>query len=512
MIILFHDNIKIVDVSCDYSHVNKSLLKGKEISKVLFSLAEENLESLIMWSHYKLKNHLNLGSFSAIFHHQKILASYSTTGSYSLKDDIGYIDEKPFINVNPNVKYPTWLMSSNVGGAYGKVLARFQFLLSHNLSFIELLNYIGKLGQEKGLFCYSEPRLLKQIEIVEEPKSNLFCFVKNFYKKRWLFILLFNKFIYENQWLLKPFFKSIIRTRFSKKSVNFDDICVKSKNKLGEFSIDVIIPTIGRKDYLKAVLSDLANQTILPKSVIIVEQKIDGISELDFLNQINYPFEIDHVCISTLGACNARNIALKKVASNWVFFADDDISIEKNTIQEAKKLIGLYGIKALTISCLQKGESDIVNRILQSPNFGSGTSIVNRQVLSDLSFKKEHELGYGEDIDFGMQIRNKGVDIMYTPFIKMLHHKAPIGGFRTEIKFPWSNDKIKPKPFPTVMAYKIKHYTQKQLRGYKTILFVKFYKHQKIKNPITYIKSMNKRWAISRKYAEESMKIGSHDI
>jgi GT2 family glycosyltransferase len=40
---------------------------------------------------------------------------------------------------------------------------------------------------------------------------------------------------------------------------------------VGNKSIDVIIPTIGRKQYLYAVLQDCA-QTHLPVNVIIVEQ------------------------------------------------------------------------------------------------------------------------------------------------------------------------------------------------------------------------------------------------
>ena len=52
-----------------------------------------------------------------------------------------------------------------------------------------------------------------------------------------------------------------------------------------EATIDVVIPTIGRKKYLYDVLCDLRKQTHLPKNVIIVEQNLllDSKSELDFL-------------------------------------------------------------------------------------------------------------------------------------------------------------------------------------------------------------------------------------
>jgi hypothetical protein len=57
------------------------------------------------------------------------------------------------------------------------------------------------------------------------------------------------------------------------------------------------------------------------------------------------------------------------------------------------------------------------------------------------------------DNDFGMQLRNQGVDVLYLPEPKILHLKAPVGGFRTKPKLAWENDEIQPKPSPTVMLF-----------------------------------------------------------
>ena len=87
----------------------------------------------------------------------------------------------------------------------------------------------------------------------------------------------------------------------------------------------------------------------------------------------------------------------------------------------------------------------------------------------------------------------------------MLHLKAPIGGFRFKVTHKWSNEIIQPKPSPTVMAFNLKHQTKEQLKGYKTLLFFKFYKQQNIKNPFNYIAIMNKRWNVSLKWARQMM-------
>lgn len=44
------------------------------------------------------------------------------------------------------------------------------------------------------------------------------------------------------------------------------------------------------------------------------------------------------------------------------------------------------------------------------------------------------------------------------------------------------------------MLYKQKYATSQQLSGYKTLLFLKFYSNQKIKNPIRYYTNFQKQW------------------
>jgi len=105
-----------------------------------------------------------------------------------------------------------------------------------------------------------------------------------------------------------------------------------------------------------------------------------------------------------------------------------------------------------------------------------------------------YEFGFGEDSDFGMQLRNQGVDIVYIPEPTIVHLKAPIGGFRTKPVLQWHSDSVQPKPSPTVLLYLLLYYSKQQILGYKTTLFFKFYRHQKIKNPITYSVNFMKQW------------------
>ncbi|MCI2228396.1 glycosyltransferase family 2 protein [Polaribacter sp. MSW13] len=510
MIVLFHNGIK----SLKYRNTTLKevfLCEEKTIQKSLYHLSNLYPNELLIWCHEKLENDINYQQMTSIFHHQLIFSSY---GCSSISNNIGYVDQHCFINVKKEVQYPTWMMSGDIGGAYASVIQQSKEIVNISQSFGLYLSSFTKLSMPKGLLCYSEPKLLKgdlknaKIEVEATTKS-LFKFVKKHYKIQWVFILFFCLLYHQKKIYLGSLWLSLFAKKQTGNEITFKHITVlSSKEQIAkkDFKVDVLIPTLGRKEHLYNVLKDLSKQTLLPKKVIIVEQNgVKGsVSELDYLIDI-WPFEIDHIFIHQLGACNARNIALSKVTSDWVFFADDDIRFEKDLLEKSFSYINMFGISSFSISCLQKGEIEHNKTHFQWSGFGTNASLVESKQIKTCSFKSEHEFGYGEDNDFGMQLRNKGCDNLYIPYITMLHLKAPIGGFRAKVHPKWEKDFIQPKPSPTVMAYNLKHLTNQQLKGYKLLLFVKFYKKQSIKNPIQYFHYFKQRWNASVKWATNLM-------
>jgi glycosyltransferase involved in cell wall biosynthesis len=511
MIIVYHNNINVISVF-DYENNIELTFIEKTIQKTLITIAKDNKNQTIGWCHIGLKEELDLQEWKSIFKHPLIMASFEVTNHFFIDNSIGYVEDTPFVNVNKKVKYPTWLMSSDVGGIHASVLLKFEKLLIHKTSISLFLNTVSKIGMKKGLLCYSNPFLLKkgfpELNKKTVSKTEMFQFIKSNYKYRWLFLYLFNQYIYKRKFLVINFLGAFFKKRISIE-VSFHDINLRNDEVVNDPTIDILIPTLGRKKYLKDVLIDLSKQTLLPKKILIVEQNPseNSVSKLDFLSE-NWPFKINHILIHKLGACNARNIALNHVESEWVFFADDDIRLNNKVLEDAFKFMNLYGAKAFTLSCLQKNEIEKNKVVHQWSTFGSGTSIVKSSSLKNLNFDLAYEFGYGEDGDFGMQLRNNGTDILYVPFVSMLHLKAAIGGFREKIIQKWDKEVLQPKPSPTVMVFKLKYATKEQLQGYKTILFFKFYKVQSIKNPFKYLKIMNQRWNKSIFWANQLINKG----
>jgi hypothetical protein len=479
------------------------------IASGLRKIAKQFPDKKIVWCNAAVKEQLNLEGIETLFHHNKMMLSFSSQLHNFFDTKIGYVEESLFINVNKKVTYPTWKMSSIAGTIHASVLNAIQDKIACDADFDYYLSSIAKIGMPLGLLCYSEPRLLKEGESINARKANiytLFRFVKQHYKTRWVFLLLLDLMLYERKFPVLPFLFSFFYKSRSDSGIKLDHIKVQSANKvINKGTVDVIIPTIGRKEHLYAILLDLKSQSHLPVNVIIVEQNPLGNSksDLDFINLASWPFTIKHTFTHQAGACNARNIALIQITSEWVFFADDDIRIGDNFIQMTLEEIEKLGAKAVSISCLQRAEVPTFKTIFQWGSFGSGCSFVAKESLKDCNFLMGYEFGFGEDSDFGMQLRNQGCDVLFLPQPEIVHSKAPIGGFRTKPKLQWQNESIQPKPSPTVMLYIISHNSQQQLFGYKTILFLKYYKYQKIKNPIRYFMNFRKQWNKSVFWANE---------
>ncbi|MCG9973038.1 glycosyltransferase family 2 protein [Christiangramia crocea] len=398
-------------------------------------------------------------------------------------------------------------MSSDIGGIYGESALSFKKILYNISNFEYLLSSIAKIGQQNSLFCYLNPSIFnvkQNLSLKSKAKTvDLFGFVAQHYNQQWLWILFFCYWKYEKKFPIIALGKSFFLKSFFKKKVKIKMEKEKKKFTKVDQSIDVIIPTLSRSGYIKNLLHDFANQTKLPERVIIIEQDPDptSISKLPFLKE-QWPFKIVHHFIHQTGACNARNLALKEVRSNWVLFADDDIRIEPRLLENSLKELKRLGVNCLNLNSLQPGEKTVFSKIKQWGAFGSANALVKSEYALKCKFSKYLEFGFGEDIDYGMQLRNLGCDIIYHPDLKFTHLKAKTGGFRTPGINEWKEQDLEPKPSPTMMFLIKQYYSSPMVKGFKISLFIKYYRNQKIINPFLYFRSMQKRWKLSESLCE----------
>ena len=508
MIFLYHIHDTVNEI-VDEQAIPISIQEEKP-EKAIVAIAENYPDEWIIWCHIDHKETLDTSVLPTLLHHKRLMMSLGDASVPFLTPAIGYIEDSPFININPTKKYPTWCMSSAVGAIHASVVLATGNVITNTKGFDYFLNSLARKGQALGIHCYHEPLLLQSDlskNAVKKASLQLqYTFVKEHFKASWLYFLFFCHIRYEKKFPILACLNALFFVKNNNKPIQVNAIPLQSsKALLKEFEIDIIIPTLGRKAYLYDVLQDFTKQTILPQRIIIIEQNPDtsSTSELDYITNEKWPFPIDHQFIHQTGACNARNIALEKTTSDWVFLFDDDNRFAPNLLEKISNAIKETGSHCINMSYLQKGEVEKYKAYKQWETFGSGCSVVHRDIINKASFDMALEHGYGEDVDFGMQIRNLGYDIIYAPQIQILHLKAPIGGFRSLPTFPWNEDRILPKPAPQILYHRIKNTTEKQLKGYKWVLFIKYYFKQRIKNPFSYISYFKKAWNKSIHWAKK---------
>ena len=476
--------------------------KGDMVA-VIFEIARAYPSSFLMWCDSSLKDHLDISKITQSLVHKNIMISCGVSEKQYLPEAIHYVEESPFLKINTAVKYPTWQMHAQAGAVHAQVINQFDIKEFQNESFEYALNSIAKVCQSQGLFCYQLPVFKEEIASVKEKASctQLYRFVKQHYKSQWVFFLFITQLLYDKKFTLLSMLSCL---GVAKKKIDFIPVQLEPETKKNKTTVDVIIPTMGRSNYLYDVLKDFAKQTRLPQRVIIVEQNADTTAntELEYLTTEPWPFKIIHRFINQTGACNARNIALAETDAAWTFFADDDNRFESDIIEKSLNILNRFGMQVLTTSYLQKGENKVFTIPKQWSTFGSGNSFVKGTLSRKLKFNTAYEHGYGEDADYGMQLRNLGVDILYHPDVDLLHLKAPVGGFRQKISQPWESEEVIPKPSPTVMLYRLKHSTLTQLKGYKLRLFLRQLNQKKPLHLFRFVKHFKKRWNNAVKWAK----------
>lgn len=504
MIILYHTGDKVESILMESGSTIDSI-KGAA-GAALFQIAQAYPSATIVWCDSNYKNQLDKTRLKTLLSDKNRMMSCSQFQSSCLNDGIHYVEESPFMKIQEKVQYPTWLMNTTVGGIHAQVLNQLneKDFTGEDLGYV--LNAIAKSCQSKGLFCYQAP-LCKEGE-ASKPlagtnvgnSKTVYRFVKQHYKIQWIFFLFIAQILFEKKWEVSALLASLFVTR---KQLDYKAPKIKISKEEHSSTIDVIIPTMGRASYLQNVLEDLKNQTYLPEKVVIIEQNEDpkSISELDFLEKNNWPFKIIHQFIHQTGACNARNIALSHTTSDWVFFADDDIRFDSSLLNDSLDALSKLDVQCVAMSCLQENEKKTFQKIIQWSSFPSGAAIVSGTLSRKLNFNTSYEHGYGEDTDYGMQLRKEGVDVIYHPELELLHLKAPVGGFRKKIVKEWEVLDARPKPSPTVMLYRLTHTTNKQLQGYKLRLFLRQLKRVPLIQKLSFKSTFKQQWNTSIKWA-----------
>ena len=340
----------------------------------------------------------------------------------------------------------------------------------------------------KGLFEPSDTKI--KINTLDRYKF----FIKNF-KKHHSYYMMFRRGLFR-----LPF--EYYQLKKATKLVQKKNLVVVKPRTLNEINgkptVSLVVPTMKRQEFTQRVLEDHKKQTYLIKEAVIVDATPEEERDASFYRQEDFPFEVKVKWQTSKGSCRARNEAIELCTGDYIIFADDDIRIQPDFVENHIRLLQTYNAEAcngLDIMAQHTSQdlTDLAQRLDQlgekrwivgaSATFSNANSCVKRELVlrlngNDINF----DGGYGEDSDFGLRILKSGATLLHNPFSPNLHLKPPTGGYRwwgtqsrnlgkKRKQQPWELDKpvkyIRPVPSPTITYGVLKHFTKDQIKEWR---------------------------------------------
>jgi len=386
---------------------------------------------------------------------------------------LGRVDfDSPFLLPGPgDRRYPTWLVAP-AGGVAPAPLVR-ALGLEPRLGLAAALLDLGRQAQREGLFLYSEPALLsgpvpEEIRF-ELDRRELGTLIARGYGRQWLGFWALAGVLFDRSFspgAVLAGWRAPARPAVDRESLARLHPAVE-RTAAGE--MDAVIPTLGRPGPLRDLLEDLAAQTVPPRRVIVVEQRPPG-AEPAALDAA-WPFELVVRTVEWTGACRARNLALREVRSPWVLLLDDDVRLPADSLALLLATAQAYGVGAVTAAVhLAHQEAEAAPGALPRAwaTFGAGATLVDAAALREAGpFDERLEGGYGEDAEIGIRLRRAGCSVLHAPAVRVLHLKAPAGGFRHAFRFPWHGEPVQPRPSPIFLYARNKHATPVMQQGFR---------------------------------------------
>jgi len=225
----------------------------------------------------------------------------------------------------------------------------------------------------------------------------------------------------------------------------------------------VVIPTYNRPNELKILLESILKQDVFPKEIIIVDDgDLDSIFidkfEKIFNNKVKIIYYKKNHRKEPRGAGISRNIGMNIAKEDIVFIFDDDLILEEKFFiyimeiwkkNKSDKLLGVGGVttnnrkkyifekfynKIFFLSSryswdITKVGFQVWDESIREKEKGyyvaGGICAYNKRITKYLSFRAL-SLGqtYGEDIDFCLRAKKKGLHFIVEPKAKVIHNHS----------------------------------------------------------------------------------------
>lgn len=237
--------------------------------------------------------------------------------------------------------------------------------------------------------------------------------------------------------------------------------------------VSVIIPTLDRYSYLRAVLGQLRAQTIAPKEIFVIDQTPAAVRDVSLADEFSdLPLTLVHQHQS--GQCTARNAGIAASTGEFLLFMDDDTDeIPEDLIESLLRTCMSLGADMVAPAVEEAGAGPLPEdfRLMRIADiFPVGT--LTRRTFFDRAglFDPAFDRGARADADVAMRGYLAGALMILNPGIRVTHWRASRGGLRVHgarvVTRASSRARLGHRHVPshTELYFVMRHFSSRQLR------------------------------------------------
>jgi glycosyltransferase involved in cell wall biosynthesis len=308
----------------------------------------------------------------------------------------------------------------------------------------------GLRSLRKGALIEYRPELIpsnRQAAPVPPALEDLYTFVLRHFGSRWV------QYLFARRCLKNLQFSSEHRTvKYSRAACTANyrtptapvthNLEIHSKHNLKKASVTVIIPTLGRYEYIPGALQSILQQSVRPMQPGVYE---------------GYPgLNLQVIWQDETGQSLARNTGLKAARGEYVFLFDDDSTAFPDCIEQHlfPLLSGCYDVST-GVAFPPPSEQYELPENYRFPRLAQTLDTGNCLLKRELAYKlggldRNYDFGPGADADFGTRLYLAGCRVYHNPYAQRIHFKASSGGLRLHGAFKYNSDKGFFSAFPPV--------------------------------------------------------------
>jgi glycosyltransferase involved in cell wall biosynthesis len=236
------------------------------------------------------------------------------------------------------------------------------------------------------------------------------------------------------------------------------------------YRVSVIIPTLGRYEYIPGALKSLLEQTVPIDEVIVVDQNLPAVRQPEIYKGYE-KLNLRVIWQDERGQSLARNTGLAAAKGEYVFLFDDDSVAYPDLIEchLAAVLSGKYDVST-GVALPPSPNSYTIPQEYRTPRlsqtFDTGNSLLRLDLIRRLGgLDRNFDFGPGADADLGTRLYLAGCRILHNPDAMRIHFKAS-GGLRIYGAHKYNTDAGFLQPFPPITQsyYFLRYLTSRQRR------------------------------------------------